>query len=602
MKIFHLASEYPPQTVFGLGRFVHDITVEAGRQGHEVHVITNSMNGKEFEIDAQGVHVHRVHFPPPPKPADPTTTVIQFNTQVIERAIPLIRKAGCDVVASHDWLTFLAGNSLQKIFGSPHILTIHDTMIGKKFGNLGNPERLAANIERYGCDRADMIICCSEFIKQELLKIYGATEKKIRVIPCAVDESRFAISDDAFLKESFRSVLADPDEVLVSYIGRLDEEKGLEVLLNAIPDVLRANSKIRFVLAGKGVMEESIRMWIEKNNLGNKINLSGYLRGKVLSYLYKVSDIQVIPSTYEPFGIVALEGMVAQCAVIVAETGGLAEIIEHGKDGLLFSPGDSKTLAQRILSLSNDRMLRKRLALAGYEKAKSKYNWESITRQTLEVYGEAQKKDQSGVKDSLQQTPPLLEVPAAKTWIAVIGKGQKEAMAETLEKILANTQGEYEIVVIENASNRELAMYLTDLLDQGKISRIVLNKRGTVPSYVKGYAIAQAVHLLSEEFFDTFCWMDCGVKVKPGWLEGPLALLARLGEKTPVVVLEKRRKAQEKEIPSSESVWIMQRSFFARFGLPPIGIEDKAGTEYLHYIHKLRENHCTFALLDGLIE
>lgn len=603
MKILHLASEYPPQKVFGLGRFVQDIAVESVRQGHEVHVVTNSMNGKDFDREDKGVHVHRVHFPPPPKPADPTTTVIQFNTQVIERAVSLVRKIGVDVINTHDWLTFLAGNALKKIFSAKHILTIHDTMVGKKFGRLENPEKLAANIEKYGCMEADKILCCSEYIKEELVKIYEAKENKIRVIPCAVEESRFAIDEDSFLKESFRSVLANVGETLVVYVGRLDEEKGLEVLLNAIPEVLDENRKIQFVLAGKGVMEESIRSWISKNRLSSQVKLPGYLRGKVLSYLYKVSDIQVVPSMYEPFGIVALEGMINQCAVVVSKTGGLAEIVEHGKDGLQCEPGDSRAMVKAILSLAQDVERRKRMARAGYEKAKSQYNWERVARLTADVYQEAVQKES---QVSIQKEPPLLSVPEGKAWIAVLGKGQKEEIEKTLEGIFYHTIGEYEIIVIESHGERETVLYLADMLSQGKISRLVLNRPGTVPEPYKGYEIAQAIHILKEELFEYFCWIDAGVKVKAGWLESSLAILKKLGEKTPAVALCKSKQQdpipQAMDLSSKGNLWVMERSFFARFGLPPIGLKKEAGIEYLHYIHKLQEMQCTLAMLEGLAE
>ncbi|NUM34650.1 MAG: glycosyltransferase [Candidatus Brocadiae bacterium] len=588
MKIFHLSSEYPPQKVFGLGRFVHDISVEMARQGHEVHVITNSMSGKDFEIEENQVHIHRVHFPPPPKPGDATTTVIQFNTQIIERAVPLIKNIGCDIINTHDWLTFLAGNSLKKIFGMPHVLTIHDTMIGKKFGKLGNPERLAANVEKYGCCKAEITICCSEFIKDELIKKYEAPEKEIRVIPCAVEEKRFWSFEEEFLKESFRRVLAEPEEILVTYIGRLDEEKGLEVLLNAIPEVLQENDKVRFVLAGKGVMEDSIQNWVNQNKWGDRIKLPGYVQGKTVSYLYKVSDIQVIPSRYEPFGIVALEGMINGCAVVASKTGGLAEIVESGRDGTLFSSGDSKELAKAILFLADNQEKRKEIAARGYEKAKDKYNWERITRLTLDVYKEAGQK-----KDEKKEASKILEIPEGKTWILLVGKGEKKSMKETVESIEMNTRAEYEIIAIESEPEKERAGQLMELLRQGKISRVIMNKRGTVPNKGKGYEITQAVQILSEELLDWFCWMDCSVKVKAGWLELALKILKE--GKAEVVALEK-------EAASEGKVWIIKREFFVKFGLPPIGLEKEAGIEEWHYMHKLEEKKSKMAVLQGWIE
>ena len=102
MKIIHLASEYPPQKVFGLGRFVHDLAIEQVRRGHEVHVVTNSIGGRDHEIVEKGVHVHRVDAPPPPKPADSGATVTQFNVQLLERVFRDRICPDADVVNAHN--------------------------------------------------------------------------------------------------------------------------------------------------------------------------------------------------------------------------------------------------------------------------------------------------------------------------------------------------------------------------------------------------------------------------------------------------------------------------------------------------------------------
>ena len=609
MKIFHLASEYPPQKVFGLGRFVYDISVESARQGHEVHVITNSMSGKDFEIVDQGVYVHRVHFPPPPKPGDSTTTVVQFNTQIIERAVPLMNANHPDVINTHDWLTFLAGRSLSRIFSVPHILTIHDTMVGKKFGNLNNPQRFAANIEHCGCRDADLIICCSHFIKNELIAVYQALEEKIRIIPCAVEEKNFAITEDKFLQESFRSVLTKtPEEVLVFYIGRLDQEKGLDVLLNAIPKVLSTQYQVKFILAGQGEMAESINAWISQHGLTEKIKLVGYVEGLVLSHLYHAADIQVIPSTYEPFGIVALEGMINGLAVIIADSGGLQEIVEHETDGLKVPPKDHDALAKAIVRLLADPDLRQRLGKNAYQKASKCYNWEKITQQTLSVYQEAKGKAQS-------ITHNLTAPTSRKTWIIFISNNKLELSRQTMESILNNTEGDYEIIVVDNGSDLNALNYFTQMIATGQISRLVFNKPGSIPQWQKCSAMSQAIHILQEESYDYLAWIESGVIVKPKWLQTSLNVLQNLPPNTPVISLCEKfpshpdlQNSQINGFPvkfsfyADSDLWIMPRSFFGKFGLPPIGMgSDPTAQENHHYSYKLRELNCKFAMLEGMI-
>ena len=129
MKILHLSSEYPPQKVFGLGRFVCDLSRQQVLSGHEVHVITNSMGTNDHEVVDEGVFVHRVHFPSPPKPPDNGTMIMQFNFQVVERFLSDLNFIKPDIINAHDWLTALSGKLLADYCNAKFIITIHDMMV-----------------------------------------------------------------------------------------------------------------------------------------------------------------------------------------------------------------------------------------------------------------------------------------------------------------------------------------------------------------------------------------------------------------------------------------------------------------------------------------
>ena len=141
MRVLHLSSEYPPQKVFGLGRFVYDLAGAQAAQGDDVCVITNSFSGDRHDIEERGVRVCRVHWPPPPKPVDESATVMQFNVQLLERAMPVIEAWQPEVINVHDWLTAAAGKSLKNVYGVPLVMTVHDTVMGKSFGKLDNEKK-----------------------------------------------------------------------------------------------------------------------------------------------------------------------------------------------------------------------------------------------------------------------------------------------------------------------------------------------------------------------------------------------------------------------------------------------------------------------------
>jgi len=133
MRIVHIASEYPPLQVFGLGRAVHDLAVAQAAQGHEVHVVTNSIHGRDPDAVVEGVHVHRISFPPPPKLPDDTMAVTQFNIAALETAARCVGRHGePEAIHVHDWLTVLSGRMLKWLHPQARLVcTIHDTAWGK---------------------------------------------------------------------------------------------------------------------------------------------------------------------------------------------------------------------------------------------------------------------------------------------------------------------------------------------------------------------------------------------------------------------------------------------------------------------------------------
>ena len=377
MKIIHLASEYPPQKVFGLGRFVHDLAIEQVRRGHEVHVVTNSIGGRDHEIVEKGVHVHRVDAPPPPKPADSGATVTQFNVQLLERVFRDRICPDADVVNAHDWLTALAGKTVARRLGAIFVVTIHDAIVGKRFGELDNEAKYVGNIEHWVCHEADRVICVSEHTRNEVIESYGADPNKTYAIHNAVSEDSFPVPDPKLLAR-FRRVLAREDEKIVLYVGRLDHEKGVDVLLDAFAEVQRGGHRAKLVIAGKGVLEPELRKKAVELGVERGVVFTGYAAGDVLNYAYHSADVLVVPSLYEPFGIVALEGMICGLPVVASATGGLTEIIQSEANGLTTIPGDGRNLAEQISRVLSDGMLAGCLADAGRRTAREKFSWAHV--------------------------------------------------------------------------------------------------------------------------------------------------------------------------------------------------------------------------------
>jgi glycosyltransferase involved in cell wall biosynthesis len=320
-------------------------------------------------------------------PADGATQVAQFNTCLYERLLELASSLGkCDVIVAHDWLTILAADRARKRMGGRLVFTVHDSVIGKTFGNLTNQDKFIALLERWGCHVADRVVAVSRHVRQELEKMYGAPKDKLHVVPCGVDPRWFENVDERIIPD-LRSALVDEGNAVITYVGRLDPEKGVEKLIDAFARLESKRPRVSLVLAGKGSEQEKLELLARDRGVGQKVRFLGYVAGPALEALYKVSNLLVCPSLYEPFGIVPLEGMINRVPVIVSDTGGMSEIVEHGRSGLKVRPGDPAALAEAIDRLISNPDEARRLAIAGQERAKAVYNWDRVASQLEPVYG-----------------------------------------------------------------------------------------------------------------------------------------------------------------------------------------------------------------------
>ncbi len=382
MKILMLSWEYPPRIIGGISRVVYDLAQNLGEAGNDVHVLTCwEPYTQEYEID-KNVTVHRVHVY-----NNPSSTfvewVMQLNFAMVEYAVKLLQNGEFDIVHAHDWLVAYASRVLKHSYNIPVISTIHATEYGRNNGIHTDISRTINNIEKWLMGESDSLIVNSKYMKDELISVFNINSDKIRVISNGVDLNKF---DNTFKDLDFRKNYASPNEKIVFYVGRLVNEKGVHVLLNAIPKILHEFNDVKFVIAGKGPCLNNLIELSHELNVNEKIYFTGFVSEEVLLNLYMCSDIAVFPSTYEPFGIVALEGMVAGIPVVVSDAGGLNEIVNHKEDGMKFYSGNSNSLADCILELLKNHELSEKICNAALEKVQKLYNWNNISKTISDEY------------------------------------------------------------------------------------------------------------------------------------------------------------------------------------------------------------------------
>ena len=346
-KILMPASEYPPAKGYGLARYTSELAAALVSIGHEVHVVTSNYQGGRPSYIREGVHVHDMQRGPPVKHFDWVGDTVLGNIPLLELGLEVAQEHGpFDVLISHDWLAGHAAKALRSILGLPWVLFMHDTEVGKRDNRLTRPQAYIAEMEGWATKQADHVVTTSEFMRRELARTHKVSYSKITTIPCGVTPSRFQSRTEI---SDFRRVLTRDDERLIVYAGRLSPMKGVEDLVEAFLILASQSVKAKLVLAGEGVLRESIERRLKEARLSDRVYLTGWLSEKVLGALYQAADAVAVPSRYEPFGMVSLEAACCGAPVIAAEVGGLVEIIRRSGGSIVGVPAsDPQKLAVAI--------------------------------------------------------------------------------------------------------------------------------------------------------------------------------------------------------------------------------------------------------------
>ena len=386
MKILMLTWEYPPRIVGGIARVVHDLSKRLIKDGHEVHVVTyKEGNVSEYEND-KGVHVHRVNNYMI-NPNNFIDWIMQLNFNMIAKANELIEKEGkFDVIHAHDWLVTYAAKTLKNSYNIPIVATIHATEAGRNSGIHDEVQRYINDTEWLLTYEASEVLVNSNYMKNELQRLFGLPFEKINVVPNGINMTAFNGVERYF---DFRRQYAADNEKIILFLGRLVYEKGVQHLIAAMPKILANYHDSKLIIAGKGGMLDELRQQVNYLNIGHKVYFTGYLDAKKVCKMYKAADISVFPSTYEPFGIVALEAMLAGVPTVVSDIGGLDEIVEHRVNGMKSYAGNPNSLADSILNLLYDPQLCANIVKQARIKVKNEYNWNKIAQDTYFIYQKA---------------------------------------------------------------------------------------------------------------------------------------------------------------------------------------------------------------------
>ncbi|HHU51328.1 MAG TPA: glycosyltransferase family 4 protein [Firmicutes bacterium] len=386
MRVLMLSWEYPPKVIGGIAPHVHDLSIALCRRGQEVHVLTVGTAESGEEEYEKGVTVHRCKMDNP-EPPDFISWTLQLNLNLVEKVMGLAKQGETfDLIHAHDWLVAYAGKLLKHVWRIPMLATIHATEWGRNNGLHNETQRYISNIEWWLGYEAWRVICCSRYMFAELRRIFQLPEDKIRIIPNGVFPEAFrSLSVNP---QEIRNRYAAPHEKIVFYVGRLVFEKGLDLLLEAAVKVLSRVNDVKFVIAGKGPYEAHLKEKARRLGIYERIYFTGYIDDQIRNALFNTASVAVFPSIYEPFGIVALEAMAAGTPVVVTDTGGLGEVVHHGRNGLKAFSNSPDSLADNIIWMITHPGQAQEMKRQAWSEVETVYSWDKIAEETINVYEE----------------------------------------------------------------------------------------------------------------------------------------------------------------------------------------------------------------------
>ena len=388
MRVIMLSWEYPPRIVGGISPHVYDLSQRLQAKGIEVHVVTKATPAApDEETQPSGVQVHRVHLNEEPNDFLHEIQLLNVATDLrVRKLLEDWRPGGQPTVFhAHDWLSLDSARELKYEYKLPVIATIHATEMGRHGGIFNETSKYIHEQEYWLTYEAWRIIVCSEFMKSEVQRTFSVGPEKIDVIFNGVEPSKFEFDWTAEERSAQRAKVALPEEKIVIFVGRFVREKGIQVLLNAANVVLAQEPNTKFMIVGGG-NRERLERYTEWAGLKDKVLFTGFMANRSLHQLYRVADVAVFPSLYEPFGIVALEAMAAGAPVVASDAGGLREVVLHDQTGTLSFSGDPQSLAWAILKVLRDPARAEKLSEKARERLTDDFAWDLIADQTIQVY------------------------------------------------------------------------------------------------------------------------------------------------------------------------------------------------------------------------
>ena len=387
MHILMLSWEYPPYVTGGSGKHVDELVSALSQSTFPVGPVNIDLytprfaGGQVEELIGSRLIVRRLELPPDLR--YPFSSTIPDQALLTEQILRLAQNRTYDLIHIQSWRFATIATVLKRQQNAPLIATFHLLERMRHPQTLPDEIGRIENLEREVAQAATHIIVCSQYMRHELQNQFNISHEKIDVIPNGVSVK----SGDYFPSEqqnSLRQRHAPLGQNLLLFIGSALIEKGLSLLIRAMPHILADHPETRLVVAGKDC--DRLLPLAYELNVEKAIDFVGFVSDQERDWLYQTVDALIVPSLYEPFGIVALEAMAFGCNVIVSDVGGLGEVIRNTENGLSIRPNDPQCIAHATHLLFTDPAAALQRRAQALEDIRTLYQWPKIAAQTAQIY------------------------------------------------------------------------------------------------------------------------------------------------------------------------------------------------------------------------
>ncbi|MBK0867598.1 glycosyltransferase family 4 protein [Saccharopolyspora sp. HNM0986] len=392
MRVLMLSWEYPPVVVGGLGRHVHALARHLAAQGHEVVVLCRQAGGTDASTHpgtdavADGVRLVRAAEDPPHLTFehDLVAWTLAMGHAMLRAGYRLLREWCPDVVHAHDWLVTHPAIALADACSVPLVATVHATEAGRHGGWLSQSHnRQIHSVEWWLAQRADALITCSAAMRDEVSALFELPPERITVLHNGIEPRTWEVPEHAVAAAR----AGRGRSPLLLHFGRLEFEKGVQDLLAALPLIRQRHRGTELVIAGRGSYQSRLRE--RADELGVSARFAGHLPDTDLAALLAAADAVVLPSRYEPFGVVALEAAAAGTPLVASTAGGLGELVVDGRTGVTFPPAAPERLADAVSRVLADPAVARIRARRAKSRLRNDFDWHTIAAGTAAVYAAA---------------------------------------------------------------------------------------------------------------------------------------------------------------------------------------------------------------------